>query len=242
MKKKIIDFIPCFVATAASAVCLLIYFFAFHKSYYLDVVKACMVPICALVIPLVNLIFKIRVPFAFNIAVAVFAFCGLDLASVLGFYDYTYYDKFLHTTFGIVGAFGVMIVLLYGKGERMKPWCFFLVILLCVLGIAALWEIFEYAVHAVTGSDTQHWTPIMSEAGNMTVEEFFADYDPLWDTIWDIIVAAIGVFMFYGIIFIDKLCKYKMCRGIYRQVNFRSVPTAQEENKEGDESGQDNLS
>ena len=239
MKKKIlIDFIPCFAAVAASAISLLIYFFAFHKSYYLDIVKACMVPVCALVIPLVNLIFKIRVPFAFNIAVAVFAFCGLDLASVLGFYGYDYYDKFLHTSFGIVGSFGVMIVLLYGKGERMRPWCFFLVIMLSVLGIAALWEIFEYMMHELTGADMQHWTPIMSEVGTMSVEEFFQNYNPLWDTIWDIIVAAIGVVLFYGIIFIDKLCKYRMCKGIYRQVNERRVPAV----KEKDEGAEDDKS
>lgn len=214
------------VSAAASVVCLLVYFFAFHKSYYLDIVKACMVPVSALVIPVVNLIFKIRIPLAFNIAVAVFAFCGLDLASVLGFYGITYYDKFLHTVFGIVGSFGVMIVLLYGKGERMKPWCFFLVIMLCVLGLAVFWEIFEYTVHAVTGADMQHWTPDFAVSGEMTVNEFFKDYNPLWDTIWDIIVAIFGVVLFYGIILVDKLCGYKMCRGIYRQVNEHARPAA----------------
>lgn len=221
-KKTVTDFIPFFASIAVSVVCLIVYFCAFRKSYYLDIVKACMAPVCALVVPVVNLIFKIRIPLAFNIAVAAFAVCGLDFASVLDFYNLIpYYDKFLHTAFGIVGSFGVMIVLLYGKGERMKPWCFFLVIMLCVLGLAAFWEIFEYAIHAITGADMQHWTPDMSTVGTQTVNEFFKDYNPLWDTIWDIIVALFGVLLFYGIIFIDKLCKYKMCKGIYRQVNFR---------------------
>lgn len=232
-KQKIIDFIPCFAAIALSVVCLLIYFFAFHKSFYLDIVKACMVPVCALVVPVVNLIFKIRIPFAFNIAVAVFAFCGLDLASVLDFYNLVpYYDKFLHTVFGIVGSFGVMIVLLYGKGEKMRPWCFFLVVMLAVLGLAAFWEIFEYIVHAATGADMQHWTPDLSEVGDMTVNEFFTDYNPLWDTIWDVIVAAFGVILFYFIIFIDKLCQYKMCKGIYRQVHYSARKKEEPEESE----------
>ena len=230
-KQKLIDFIPCIVTALLSVICLFVYFFAFRKSYYLDVVKAGMVPVCALVIPVINLIFKIRIPLAFNIAVAVFAFCGLDLASVLCFYDFVpYFDKMLHTAFGIVGAFGVMMVLLYGKGERMKPWCFFLVILLGVLGIAALWEIFEYTVSAITGADLQRWEPDFTEVGNQTVNEFFKTYNPLWDSIWDIIVAFIGVIIFFGIILIDKFCKYKMCKSIYRQVNFRSKPI-----KEADE-------
>lgn len=221
-KQRIIDFIPCFVSIAASAICLLVYFFALHKSYYLDIVKACMVPVVALVIPVVNIIFKIRITYAFNIAVAAFAFCGLDLASVLGFYGLIpYYDKFLHTAFGIAGSFGVMIVLLYGKGERMRPWCFFLVIMLSVLGLAAFWEIFEYIVYAVTGADMQHWLPDFAEVGEMTVNEFFKTYNALWDTIWDIIVAFFGVLLFYLIIFFDKLNHYKMCKGIFRQVNYK---------------------
>lgn len=219
-KQRIIDFIPFFATVAASAVCLLIYFFAFRRSDTLVIVKGCMAPVAALVVPVVNLIFRIRIPFAFNIVVAVFAFCGLDLASVMGFYELIpYYDKFLHTAFGIAGSFGAMIVLLYGKGERMRPWCFFLVVMLCVLGLAALWEIFEYIVHEITGADMQHWTPDLSVVGDMTVKEFFESYRPLWDTIWDMIVAVFGVLIFYFIIFIDKLCKYRMCRSIYRQVN-----------------------
>lgn len=215
------------VSAAVSVICMLVYFFAFHKSFDINVVKGIMVPVAAAVVPVVNLIFRIRVPFAFNITVAAFAVCGLDFASLLDFYNYVpYYDKFLHTAFGIAGSFGTMIVLLYGKGEKMRPWCFFLVIALCVLGLAAFWEIFEYTVHAATGADMQHWTPDFAEVGNMTVNEFFADYNPLWDTIWDIIVALIGVLLFYLIIFLDKVFGYKMCRGIYKQVNVKKASDA----------------
>ncbi len=222
-KQRLLDFIPCLAGVVLSVVCLFVYFFGFHKSYYLDVIKACMVPVCALAIPIINLIFKIRIPLAFNIAVAAFAFCGLDLASVLCFYDFVpYFDKFLHTSFGVVGGFGVMMVLLYGKGERMKPWCVFLVIVLGVLGIAALWEVFEYTVSSITGADLQRWAPDFAEVGEMTVNEFFKTYNPLWDSIWDIIVAFFGVLFFCLIVFFDKLNKYKMCKSIYRQVNFRS--------------------
>lgn len=227
-KEIIIDFIPFFVSVAATAVCFSIYFFALHKSYPLDILKGCFMPLVALVVPLVNLIFKVRIPFAFNIAVAVFAFCGIDLASVLGFYGFPYYDKFLHTSFGVLGAFGVFIVLLYGKGERMRGWCFFLVIFLGVLGLAALWEIYEYASGAVLHYDMQHWIPDLGQVGDMSVAEFFASYDPLWDTIWDMIVAAIGVLLFYLILLLDRFNKFRMCKGIYRQVNFRRRQSAKE--------------
>ena len=105
-KQRVIDFIPCMASALVSAVCLLIYFFAFGHGFDLNVIKGIMVPVAAAVVPVVNLIFRIRIPFAFNIAVAAFAVCGLDFASLLNFYHYVpYYDKFLHTAFGIAGAF-----------------------------------------------------------------------------------------------------------------------------------------
>lgn len=218
-KKTVIDFIPSMAAAFVSVVCLLVYFFAFHKSNYVDILKACVVPVAALVIPLLNLIFKIRIPYALNIAVAAYAVVALDGASVLSFYEYIpHYDKFLHTAFGIVGSFAIFTLLLYGRGEKMKPWCFFLTIMLCVLGVAAFWEIYEYAGTAIFHYDMQHWMPNMSEVGDMTVSEFFKSYDPLWDTIWDIIVAVFGVLMFYLIVLVDKFCGYKMCKSIYLQV------------------------
>ncbi len=218
-KKTVIDFIPSMAAAFVSVVCLLIYFFAFRKSNYVDILKACVVPVAALAIPLLNLIFKIRIPYALNIAVAAYAVVALDGASVLNFYEYIpYYDKFLHTAFGIVGSFVIFTMFLYGRGEKMRPWCFFLSIMLCVLGIAAIWEIYEYAGTAIFGYDMQLWMPNMSEVGDMTVREFFENYDPLWDTIWDIIVAVFGVLMFYVIVLIDKFCGFRMCKSIYLQV------------------------
>lgn len=223
--KRIVDFIPFFGMLIASAVTMCIYLFAMNGRELVHILQVIISPLIPLIIPVLNRIFKIRIPLAFNIAVAVFALFAINFASVLYFYGLIpYYDKVLHTTFGIVGSFGVFILLLYGKGEKLSPWCFFAIILLCVLGMAALWEIYEYIASAIIGSDMQHWVPEMSEVGSMTVAEFFKNsgYDPLWDTIWDIIVAGFGVIMFYIIILIDKFCGFKMCKSIYRQVNVRA--------------------
>ena len=75
----------------------------------------------------------------------------------------------------------------------------------------------------------QHWTPDMGAVGDLTVKEFFEDYNPLWDTIWDVIVAMFGVLIYYFIIFMDKVFGYKICRGIYRQVNTGRKSASEEE-------------
>lgn len=221
MKKTVKDFIPFFAAIAASVITFIIYV-ATGGNDGLKILEAFAPPLCALIIPVINRIFKIRVPSALNVIVAVFAFVSVDLASVLDFYHIIpWFDKFLHTAFGTVGAFGVFVILLYGQGEKMKPWCFFVIIFFIVLGIAGAWEIYEYTANSILHTDIQRWMPDMSVSGNLTVKEFFKTYDPLWDTMWDMITAALGTFIFYLAIFIDKLCGYKLCKSIYKQVNFK---------------------
>ena len=216
--KKLIDYIPFFVMIVLSIVTILIYTIAMHGARALNFVKIFIALIAPLIIPFVNYIFKIKVPIVLNVLITFFCFVSLDLGSVLDFYALIpHYDKFLHTTFGFTGALGVFIFLLYGKGRELKPWCFFVVILLCVVGIAGLWEIYEYVENIIAHSNVQRWLPDMEQVGNMTVSEFFKTYDPLWDTIWDIIVAIIGTFAFFASVLIDKFCGYKMCKNIYNQ-------------------------
>ena len=151
--KKIADFFPFFGMLVASAVIMCIYLFAMNGRELVRILQVIVSPLVTLVIPVLNRLCGIRIPLAFNIAVAVFALFAINFASVLNFYGLIpYYDKILHTTFGIVGSFGVFILLLYGKGEKLSPWCFFILIMFCVLGTAALWEIYEYIANAIIGS------------------------------------------------------------------------------------------
>lgn len=229
-KKIVIELIPFFAVTLISAVALAVYLTVLNGASVQRILLACIAPLVPLVIPAVNRLFKFRIPFSFNVAVSAFAVAGIIFASVLDFYHLIpYYDKFLHTTFGVLGAFGVFIVLLHGSGKELKPWCFFLVIFLCVMGVAALWEVFEYATGAVfSESNPQNWRPDMNKVGNMTVREFFKTYNPLTDTMWDIIAAAGGVLIFYLIIFTDKLRGYKLSKSIDRQISGESVKLTDE--------------
>ena len=141
--KKIIEFVPFFVMAALSAVTLCIYIIPMHGRTAFRIIQVAAAPLISLIVPIINRIFKIKIPFAFNIAVSAFAFFAMNLAAVFLYNHVKYVDKIEHTLFGILGGFGVMILLLYGKGEKLKPWCFFICIMLGVLGVAALWEIYE---------------------------------------------------------------------------------------------------
>lgn len=226
------EFLPAIVLTVAGLVTLFLYLFVQKQNEISRFLALAVAPIIALVIPVLNRICKIKIPPALNIAISVFAFAAIDLGTVLNLYAYIpHYDKILHTLFGVLGAFCMFVILLYGKGENLRPWCFFLIILLCVLGVAALWEIYEFIEGAITHTDPQRWLPDLNAVGDLTVREFFAHYNPMTDTMWDIIVAAFGVIVFYLFIFIDKLCGYKVCRRIYAQVKTpRKKPEEKTEN------------
>lgn len=226
-----IDFAPAVCASAASLVVLAVLLFGYGQRDVLKTVETFAVPLIALIIPIINRVFKVRVPFALNVAVTAFAFVAVDLATVLDFYDIIpYFDKMLHTAFGIVCAFGACVFFMYGNGDKMKPWFFFISVMLFVLGVAAAWEIYEYVMSAVLNSDMQKWLPDFGAVGDMTVSEFFKSYDPLWDTMWDIIVAAFGVFIFYAGVIVDKLTGYKVMKSVYRQVKGDNVADGLPEN------------
>ncbi len=232
-QNKLKQFIPCFITAAFSVIALCVYLFAMNGRDPIRIFQAVVAPLVPLVIPVLNKIFKISIPFAFNVVIGIYAVIAIDFASVMDFYGLIpWFDKLLHTAFGVVGGMGVFIFLLYGKGDKMKPWCFFTIIMLTVLGLAAAWEIYEFTFDAALGLDMQRWKPDVSVVGDMTVKEFFAGYNPLNDTLWDIIVAAFGVIIFYAIIFIDKLCGLRMCKSIYRQIHATDKNDKKTENEE----------
>ena len=71
---------------------------------------------------------------------------------------------------------------------------------------AALWEVFEYICDNLLGNDAQG---VRNYVGGEGVPS------PLADTMEDIMITAVGVFVFYFAVFIDKLNGYTACKSIY---------------------------
>ena len=77
---------------------------------------------------------------------------------------------------------------------------------LCVLGAAGVWEIFEFAMsNIIEGYDPQVWHAAVEGGAN--------GGNPLWDTMYDMIVAVIGTAIFYITLAIDVATKGKLYRG-----------------------------
>jgi len=128
--------------------------------------------------------FRIHIPPELQLAAIGFVFASLFLGEVHGYYTrFWWWDTALHTTSGfLLGILGFLLVYIMNETEKiqlhMKPGFVAFFAFLFALGIGALWEIFEFAMDSVFGMNMQK--PMLGDPSGLT------------DTMWDLIVDAIG--------------------------------------------------
>lgn len=166
------------------------------------------------VIALIDRIFKLRFPPLLTWVLSFQIYLACDLGNALAFYDkFRYWDTFLHANFGFVSSVLVYFITLKarrGKAEIIDyVWLFFIVV-----GISALWEVYEFTGDILLDRDAQDKGVSIVEYGN-----------PIVDTMSDIIVTMVGTAVFYLTLLADKLCH----NAIYRSFK----PTIEQEKING---------
>lgn len=134
--------------------------------------------------------FQIYIPRSFMAAIVVFLFATLFLGEVDDFYyRYWWWDVVLHggsaLAFGLVG-FVAIFMLFQGDRYAAPPWAMGLFAFCFAMSIGALWEIFEYSMDQIFGTN-------MQKSG-------------LQDTMWDLIVDAGGGFIgaLSGVVYLKR--------------------------------------
>jgi len=126
----------------------------------------------------------LQIPPEFELAAIAFLFAALFLGETRGYYSrYWWWDIALHTTSGaLLGLLGVLLVYVLNETPRVHlrmrsgfvaffAFCF-------AMAVGALWEIFEFSMDRLFGMTMQ--------------KPMFTDPSGLTDTMWDLIVNAIG--------------------------------------------------
>lgn len=125
-----------------------------------------------------------QLPLELQILAIVFVFATLFLGEVRDYYErFWWWDLLLHATAGLLlGLLGFMIVYILNEDRHvdlyMRPSFLALFAFFFSQGIGALWEIFEFAMDQLFGMTMQ--------------KPMFADPSGLTDTMWDLIVNALG--------------------------------------------------
>lgn len=128
--------------------------------------------------------FRVVIPSEFELLAIAFVFASLFLGEVRGFYTrFWWWDIVLHTASGfLLGIIGFLLVHVLNEieevGLHMKAGFVAFFAFLFALGMGALWEIFEFSMDSLFGLNMQ--------------KPMFGDASGLTDTMWDLIVDAIG--------------------------------------------------
>mgnify|MGYP003627377277 CR=1 FL=1 len=129
---------------------------------------------------------QMEIPAEMHIIAVVFVFSALYLGEVLDFYNRLWWwDIGLHTSAGLLmGIFGFLLVYVLNESKKahmnMAPSFIALFAFAFGVTIGSIWEIFEFSVDQLLGANMQK--PMLGDPSGLT------------DTMWDIIVNAIGAF------------------------------------------------
>ncbi len=127
---------------------------------------------------------EVFVPAEFELLTIAFVFAAVFLGEMRDFYGRIWWwDIALHTTSGgLLGIFGFLLVYVLNANPRidldMKPGFVAFFAFCFAVSIGAVWEIFEFAMDQVFGMNMQ--------------KPMFGDESGLTDTMWDLIVDAVG--------------------------------------------------
>lgn len=130
---------------------------------------------------------EMEIPAEFHITAVVFIFAALYLGEVRDFYHRIWWwDIALHATAGLLmGVLGFLLIYVLNESNRvdlhMTPGFIAFFAFIFAVAIGAIWEIFEFAMDQIFGTNMQK--PMLDNPSGLT------------DTMWDMIVNAIGAFI-----------------------------------------------
>lgn len=126
----------------------------------------------------------VQIPAEFQILALLFVFAALFLGEVRSYYDRIWWwDIALHSTSGLLmGILGFLLVYVLNASEKiafsMTPRFIAFFAFMFAVAVGALWEIFEYSMDLIFGTNMQ--------------KAMFNDPSGLTDTMWDMIVNTVG--------------------------------------------------
>lgn len=141
---------------------------------------------------------QMEIPVEFHFTAVFFIFASFYLGEVQDFYQRLWWwDIALHTTAGLLmGILGFLLVYVLNESKRvelnMTPGFIAFFAFTFALAIGSVWEIFEFSMDQVFGMNMQ--------------KSMLGDPSGLTDTMWDIIMNAIGalIISFSGYIYLKS--------------------------------------
>lgn len=132
----------------------------------------------------------VRIPLEYEILAILFVFAALFLGEFRSYYErFWWWDIALHTSSGLLlGILGFLLVYMMNESRHvrghMRAGFVALFAFAFALAVGTCWEIFEFACDQLLGTNMQK--PMMGDPSGLT------------DTMWDLIVDALGAIIISG--------------------------------------------
>ena len=129
----------------------------------------------------------VRIPAEYGLLTILFVFGALFLGEFRSYYErYWWWDVALHVSSGLLlGILGFLLVYVLNENKRidlhMRAGFVALFAFVFAVAVGTVWEIFEFTVDQVFGTTMQK--PMLGDPSGLT------------DTMWDLIVDALGALM-----------------------------------------------
>lgn len=126
----------------------------------------------------------IRIPLEYEVLSILFVFASLFLGEFRSYYErFWWWDIALHGTSGLLlGILGFLLVYVLNESKRidlhMRPGFVALFAFMFAVSAGTFWEIFEFGMDQMFGTNMQK--PMLGDASGLT------------DTMWDLIIDAVG--------------------------------------------------
>ena len=179
-----------------------------ESNFYVSIILAFIFP---LIIPMIEIVFKKRIPYLLEIVVCIQTILALSISQTFNMYEkWKNWDMLLHGMMGLEGTIiGYFICIIYGG----KDWNFFkkaVFIIAFVLAFACLWEIMEYTCDNIFNTDFQKVFDPNEKSG-------------VSDTMNDIIIALIVCLVSVFICFIDNIIKKRLINYLNKTLDIKEL-------------------
>jgi len=156
----------------------------------------------------------IAIPNSLEAAFAVFIFGSILLGETLNFYfRFLWWDLMLHFSSGAIFCFvGYLLLMSLNRDssvrQQVNPTVIILFAIFFSISCGTVWEIYEYAVDTLFGTDTQKWMSFVSQEVWLAAQNTSNASNPgLVDTMRDIIANTVGMLAVLPIIV--KIARHK---------------------------------
>lgn len=191
------EWLPCIGTAFFWLVTVIVYPYTVEQT---DVIVYVQLTACALLptaLLLGGRLFKRVFPVSLNTMIAVQVVLASFLGSGIGFYHTVpWWDLLMHGTFGALAAVLLHTLLRRQNGRAPGRPLLWMTVFLSVMGLAALWEVFEYVADLTFHGDAQ-----------CVLASLEAGISPVKDTMTDILITAVGVAVYGLVIGCRSICR-----------------------------------